>query len=41
MKGLMRVGPLAKGLLLTGDRELDLVVICAEKTNETIIATNR
>ena len=37
MKGLMRIGPLAKGLLLTGDREFDLVVICAEKPTKQLL----
>lgn len=31
LKGLMRVGTLSKNLLLRGDRDVDLVVICAEK----------
>jgi zinc finger RNA-binding protein len=33
----MRVGILAKGLLLTGDKELDLVVICAEKPSKQLL----
>ncbi len=37
LKGLMRVGILAKGLLLTGDKELDLVVICAEKPSKQLL----
>lgn len=31
LKGVMRVGNLAKGLLLRGDREVELVVLCTEK----------
>lgn len=37
LKGLMRVGALSKGLLLTGDREVDLVVICAEKPTKELL----
>ncbi|XP_054159584.1 zinc finger RNA-binding protein-like [Oppia nitens] len=37
MKGLMRVGPLAKGLLLTGDKEVDLVVICSKKPTKHLL----
>ena len=37
MKGLMRVGPLAKGLLLTGDKDVDLVVICSEKPTKHLL----
>ncbi|RWS09781.1 zinc finger RNA-binding protein-like protein [Dinothrombium tinctorium] len=37
LKGLMRVGPLAKNLLLSGDREVDLVVICAEKPTKQLL----
>lgn len=31
LKGVMRVGFLAKGLLLQGDRSVELVVLCGEK----------
>lgn len=31
LKGVMRVGYLAKGLLLQGDHDVELVVLCAEK----------
>ncbi|CAG7818081.1 unnamed protein product [Allacma fusca] len=31
LKGVMRVGHLAKGLLLRGDRTVELVVLCSEK----------
>lgn len=37
LKGLMRIGTLAKGLLLSGDREIDLVVICAEKPSKQLL----
>lgn len=37
LKGLMRIGPLAKNLLLVGDREVDLVVICADKPTRQIL----
>ncbi|CAG2110647.1 unnamed protein product [Medioppia subpectinata] len=37
MKGLVRVGPLAKGLLLSGDKEVDLVVICAQKPTKPLL----
>lgn len=30
LKGVMRVGLLAKGLLLRGDREVQLVVLCSQ-----------
>lgn len=31
LKGVMRVGFLAKGLLLQGDKDVELVVLCSEK----------
>lgn len=31
LKGVMRVGHLAKGLLLRGDTNVELVVLCADK----------
>lgn len=31
LRGVMRVGNLAKGLLLSGDNHVCLVVLCAEK----------
>ena len=31
LRGVMRVGHLAKGLLLRGDRTVELAVLCAEK----------
>lgn len=33
----MRVGCLAKGLLLNGDTAVDLVVLCAEKPTRTLL----
>ena len=33
----MRVGALAKGLLLSGDTAVDLVVLCAEKPTRTLL----
>uniref|UniRef100_A0A1B6DB99 DZF domain-containing protein n=1 Tax=Clastoptera arizonana TaxID=38151 RepID=A0A1B6DB99_9HEMI len=43
LKGVMRVGVLAKGLLLSGDTSVSLVVLCAEKPTKTLlskVATN-
>ncbi|KAK6644082.1 hypothetical protein RUM43_000347 [Polyplax serrata] len=37
LKGAMRVGCLAKGLLLNGDTAVDLVVLCAEKPTRTLL----
>lgn len=37
LKGAMRVGCLAKGLLLSGDTAVDLVVLCAEKPTRTLL----
>ncbi|RWS27813.1 zinc finger RNA-binding protein-like protein [Leptotrombidium deliense] len=37
LKGLMRIGPLAKNLLLSGDRDVGLVVICAEKPTKQLL----
>ncbi|XP_053203115.1 zinc finger RNA-binding protein-like isoform X2 [Panonychus citri] len=38
LRGLMRVGPLAKNLLLVGDKEVDLVIICSDKpTNQLVM----
>ena len=33
----MRVGVLAKGLVLTGDLNVQLVVMCAEKPTRTLL----
>lgn len=37
LKGVMRVGVLAKGLLLKGNLNLELVVLCAEKPTYTLL----
>jgi len=37
LKGVMRVGVLAKGLLLHGDLHVHLVVLCAEKPTRTLL----
>lgn len=37
LKGVMRVGVLAKGLLLHGDLNVHLVVLCAEKPTRTLL----
>ena len=37
LKGVMRVGVLAKGLLLQGDADVQLVVLCAEKPTRTLL----
>uniref|UniRef100_A0A6M2DPB1 Putative transcription factor nfat subunit nf90 n=1 Tax=Xenopsylla cheopis TaxID=163159 RepID=A0A6M2DPB1_XENCH len=37
LKGVMRVGLLAKGLLLQGDNNVQLVVLCAEKPTSTLL----
>lgn len=37
LKGVMRVGLLAKGLLLQGDNTVELVVLCAEKPTVTLL----
>jgi zinc finger RNA-binding protein len=37
LKGVMRVGLLAKGLLLQGDNVVQLVVLCAEKPTSTML----
>ncbi|XP_017843902.1 zinc finger RNA-binding protein isoform X2 [Drosophila busckii] len=37
LKGVMRVGFLAKGLLLHGDTAVELVVLCAEKPNLSLL----
>ncbi|KAM7285400.1 zinc finger RNA-binding protein isoform X2 [Ixodes scapularis] len=38
LKGVMRVGVLAKGLLLAGDLTVGLVVMCSEKPGRTLLA---
>uniref|UniRef100_A0A803YLQ1 Zinc finger RNA-binding protein n=1 Tax=Meleagris gallopavo TaxID=9103 RepID=A0A803YLQ1_MELGA len=37
LKGVLRVGVLAKGLLLRGDRNVNLVLLCAEKPSKTLL----
>lgn len=37
LKGVMRVGHLAKGLLLRGDANVELVVLCADKPTLTLL----
>jgi zinc finger RNA-binding protein len=37
LKGVMRVGHLAKGLLLKGDRFVELVVLCSEKPTMSML----
>jgi DZF domain len=37
LKGVMRVGVLAKGLLLKGDSNVRLVVLCADKPTENLL----
>lgn len=37
LKGVMRVGVLAKGLLLRGDATVQLVVLCSDKPTITLL----
>jgi len=37
IKGVARVGDLAKGLLLTGDKEVNLVVMCSNRPTMTLL----
>lgn len=37
LKGVMRVGILAKGLLLRGDASVQLVVLCGDKPTRTLL----
>ena len=37
LKGVMRVGVLAKGLLLHGDLNVQLVLLCSEKPTRTLL----
>ncbi|XP_065169843.1 zinc finger RNA-binding protein isoform X2 [Atheta coriaria] len=39
LKGVMRVGHLAKGLLLQGDTNVELVVLCSDKPTLTLLRT--
>uniref|UniRef100_A0A8C4TNM3 Zinc finger RNA-binding protein n=1 Tax=Falco tinnunculus TaxID=100819 RepID=A0A8C4TNM3_FALTI len=38
LKGVLRVGVLAKGLLLRGDRNVNLVLLCAEKPSKMLLS---
>ncbi|XP_036792424.1 zinc finger RNA-binding protein isoform X3 [Oncorhynchus mykiss] len=38
LKGVMRVGVLAKGLLLRGDKNVNLVLLCSEKPTKTLLS---
>lgn len=37
MKGVMRVGDLAKGLLLSNNLNIELVVLCSEKPTQSLL----
>lgn len=37
LKGVMRVGLLAKGLLLKGDTDVQLIVLCADKPTKCLL----
>ncbi|XP_033829324.1 zinc finger RNA-binding protein isoform X1 [Periophthalmus magnuspinnatus] len=37
LKGVMRVGVLAKGLLLGGDKNVNLVLLCSDKPTKTLL----
>ncbi|XP_029288048.1 interleukin enhancer-binding factor 3-like isoform X2 [Cottoperca gobio] len=38
LRGVMRVGLVAKGLLLTGDKDLELVLLCSSKPTITLLS---
>ncbi|XP_029399985.1 zinc finger RNA-binding protein isoform X3 [Mus pahari] len=38
LKGVLRVGVLAKGLLLRGDRNVNLVLLCSEKPSKSLLS---
>lgn len=38
LKGVMRVGVLAKGLLLRGDKNVNLVLLCSEKPTKDLLS---
>ncbi|XP_061907015.1 zinc finger RNA-binding protein isoform X1 [Entelurus aequoreus] len=38
LKGVMRVGVLAKGLLLRGDKNVNLVLLCSEKPTKNLLS---
>lgn len=37
LRGVMRVGLVAKGLLLKGDKDLELVLLCSNKPTVTLL----
>lgn len=37
LRGVMRVGLVAKGLLLTGDKDLELVLLCSNMPTVTLL----
>lgn len=37
LKGVMRIGALANGLLLRGEREVELVILCEEKPTRKLL----
>lgn len=37
LRGVMRVGLVAKGLLLKGDKDLELVLLCSNKPTITLL----
>uniref|UniRef100_A0AAX7V885 Zinc finger RNA-binding protein n=1 Tax=Astatotilapia calliptera TaxID=8154 RepID=A0AAX7V885_ASTCA len=39
LKGVMRVGVLAKGLLLRGDKNVNLVLLCSEKPTKSLLTS--
>lgn len=39
LKGVMRVGVLAKGLLLRGDKNVNLVLLCSEKPTKDLLSS--
>ncbi|XP_016368403.1 zinc finger RNA-binding protein-like isoform X3 [Sinocyclocheilus rhinocerous] len=39
LKGVMRVGVLAKGLLLRGDKNVNLVLLCSEKPTKNLLTS--
>lgn len=38
LKGVMRVGVLAKGLLLRGDKNVNLVLLCSDKPTKSLLS---
>lgn len=37
MKGVMRVGDLSKGMMLSNNLNLELVILCTEKPTKTLL----